>query len=578
MACAVRANHKIKGIKINNKEFKISQYADDTCIFVEDESSFLETFNDVEMFSKCSGLTINQNKSEALHIGPNTKNKHKLLKIKWPEKYVKYLGIYISNNKEEVIEKNFKEKLDKVETILQSWGLRNLSLKGKITVVNTIAISNMIYVSSVIHTPKWVIKKFKSIITNFIWDGKPAKIKYSNLIMSVENGGLRLQDYETKINSILIKWIKEMNKDYSVPWKEYIGQSFDVRISEIPCLNLDSKDMPVFSEELYNDIFRTWAQLHFHKPEYPDDIMRQIIWSNSCIKIGKKVCKSKKYHQAGIKYMKDLVNNQCKVIKKTDLEDKYNVKFTGLEYESIISAIPNIWKKTIKEINKDSIHISPYVAIRANNTYKKLCETDTKEIYWIMIEKIGERATSEKSWKDETELNLTQEDWQTIYCSAYKVPTDAKLNTFNYKITHRILACQQNLCRWKIKQSGKCLKCNEEDTIEHHLVECPEVQKFWKQIFNWWRSISKIEIPIHTYEILFLYPNDNNQLPFKHFNFILLHGLYYTYANKQKNKELDPYEFKSQIKQRLKYEQEISVRQSREKAFEKDWSIMLENI
>jgi hypothetical protein len=303
----------------------------------------------VEIFSKCSGLVINQNKSEALHIGPIPQNKHKLLKIKWPEKYVKYLGIYICNNKEDVIEKNFSEKLEKVESILQSWNLRKLSLKGKIMVVNTLAISNMLYISSVIHTPKWVTKKFKAIIINFIWEGKPAKVKYKNLIMPIENGGLRLQDYETKIHSMLIKWIKEMSKEYTVPWKEYVGQNFDVKFKDIPFLNLEAKDMPVFKEELYNDIFRTWAQIHFHNPEYPHDITRQIIWLNSCIKIGNKVCKPKKYYQAGIKYLKDLMNEECKIMKKKDLENKHGVKFTALEYESMISAIPNIWKRNLKK-------------------------------------------------------------------------------------------------------------------------------------------------------------------------------------------------------------------------------------
>jgi hypothetical protein len=195
-----------------------------------------------------------------------------------------------------------------------------------------------------------------------------------------------------------------------------------------------------------------------------------------------------------------------------------------------------------------------------------------------MIEEIGERATSEKSWMEQTKLNLSEEEWQTIYCGAYKVLTDAKLNTFSYKITHRIVACQQNLCRWKIKDSATCLACSEEDTIQHHLVECPQVLNFWSKIFRWWKNITGIEIPIHTYEILFLYPNDNDLIPFKHFNFILLHGLYYIYVNKKKTKELDPYEFQNQIKQRLKYEQEISVRNSKEKAFEKDWSILLDNM
>ena len=95
LACAIRDNPirgiKIGGIKIGTTEFKISQYADDTCIFVEDKNSFKITFTIVKMFSNCSGLRINRNKSEALQIGLISNYKHKFLDIKWPEKFTKYL-------------------------------------------------------------------------------------------------------------------------------------------------------------------------------------------------------------------------------------------------------------------------------------------------------------------------------------------------------------------------------------------------------------------------------------------------------------------------------------------------------
>ena len=41
----IRSNDKIKGIKINTKEFKLSQYADDAQIFLDcTEDSLNETF------------------------------------------------------------------------------------------------------------------------------------------------------------------------------------------------------------------------------------------------------------------------------------------------------------------------------------------------------------------------------------------------------------------------------------------------------------------------------------------------------------------------------------------------------
>ena len=58
----------------------------------------------------------------------------------------------------------------------------------KITVINTLAISPLLYLANVIHVPSQVITKVKGLITDFLWDGKPAKIAYNLMIQSIKNG------------------------------------------------------------------------------------------------------------------------------------------------------------------------------------------------------------------------------------------------------------------------------------------------------------------------------------------------------------------------------------------------------
>ena len=42
-------------------------------------------------------------------------------------------------------------------------------------------------------------KALKNNIIEFIWNKKPAKVKYDTLINKIENDGLKLQDVESKI-------------------------------------------------------------------------------------------------------------------------------------------------------------------------------------------------------------------------------------------------------------------------------------------------------------------------------------------------------------------------------------------
>ena len=142
--------------------------------------------------------------SEAMWIGDSSNYRHKPYGLKWTHDMVKTLGLYIGTDMQQMTNKNFTEKLDNIQNLAELWCLRKLTLKGKILVVNTLMMPIMIYPCSVIHTPAWVITKYKDINFKFIWNSKPAKVKYSTLINEEECGRLKLQDPETKVKSLHI--------------------------------------------------------------------------------------------------------------------------------------------------------------------------------------------------------------------------------------------------------------------------------------------------------------------------------------------------------------------------------------
>ena len=76
---------------------------------------------------------------------------------------------------------------------------RSLSIKGKLTVINTLAIFPLLYLANVIYVPPQVITEVNDIIIDFLRDGKPPKIAYNVLIQSIKKGGVKLIDFESKI-------------------------------------------------------------------------------------------------------------------------------------------------------------------------------------------------------------------------------------------------------------------------------------------------------------------------------------------------------------------------------------------
>ena len=70
LGAAVRRDTIIRGIKISDNEYKISQYADDTTLILDGTRASLErSFVLLNIFVKLPGLKINYEKTEALWIG-----------------------------------------------------------------------------------------------------------------------------------------------------------------------------------------------------------------------------------------------------------------------------------------------------------------------------------------------------------------------------------------------------------------------------------------------------------------------------------------------------------------------------
>ena len=74
----------IKGIEIKYngfQEIKLSQYADDTTALLSDSESVMQLFELLGLFERCSGLKINESKSELLWLGSWRHGKDTILNL-----------------------------------------------------------------------------------------------------------------------------------------------------------------------------------------------------------------------------------------------------------------------------------------------------------------------------------------------------------------------------------------------------------------------------------------------------------------------------------------------------------------
>ena len=218
----IRKNRGIKGVEVCGHIFNIVAYADDATAFVNDLESarlLLKTFG---IFSKYSGLKLNESKTEICGIGVKRGVEVALCGMKSVNlvtNSVKILGIYFSYNEEIMNEKNFVSVIKKIENVLAVWRMRSLTLAGKITVLKSLIFSKIVFVSFLSNIPKCIIKNLIILKREFLWDGKPPKIKHSALVGSYEKGGLRDIDIEKRVKALRLSWVKRLYDDTEHEWK-----------------------------------------------------------------------------------------------------------------------------------------------------------------------------------------------------------------------------------------------------------------------------------------------------------------------------------------------------------------------
>ena len=100
---------------------------------------------------------------------------------------------------------NWNFPVEKPAKRLESWKFRNLSLKGKSMIINTLALSGLWYTGSVVPLPAWAEKKTSQIIFDFLWSGKNEQIKGEVCYLPYELGGLGVVNVAFKCKELLAK-------------------------------------------------------------------------------------------------------------------------------------------------------------------------------------------------------------------------------------------------------------------------------------------------------------------------------------------------------------------------------------
>ena len=432
MANKIRSNEVIKPFDIPkcSTHFKLLQYADDTLFFIRDECSLKEILDELCLFGKVAGPKLNKDKTIMMWIGDKSKRwnlkQHDLI---WTEKPIKYLGHFIFIDANIALETEWTSKLSKLQKILDNWKRRNLTIFGKVTVLKSLALSQIIHLIIVDSIPNIFLNKLNRLIYQFIWGSKIEKVKRCTLTKDYVDGGIKMIDIKKQMFSFRLKWLGQLLNENKGMWKEMAHFWFN-KLGGINLLLhcdyneeilkiVNEKKIPVF----YGEVLYAWmlirSHVHGKSSSVKENTSEEILWYNQNITLNKRTLFYGYWYDAGITFFKDVVKNKCLLSvenissKITSKKGKGNLVF---DYVKLRKALPTVWIQRVIERNENILEnrILQTPSLSVHNKKKSISDLNSKCYYKLILLNSNLEQTPYCClfWENELEVDI---DWPNVF-------------------------------------------------------------------------------------------------------------------------------------------------------------------
>ena len=574
LSAKIIENENIVGIQVGHINKKHAQFADDLWASLRATQGSLDNFLEtVEAFCKYTGLKVNYDKTQILRIGSLKGSQAQLYTqhaIAWSRR-IKILGINFAADKNEMIIMNYDAVIEKITKITNNWHNRSLTLLGKILIVNTLIISQLVYLFANTYSPYEIyLDRINKLIKEFLWSkGKPL-IKSELLKQSIINGGLKLVDIKLKNYSLKCKWFK-LAMEKSAPWVVRANTILPIPVHDVIDTNITPKDVKSLKgNSIWLDVWEAWASLRHNKVEDISDVLDQSLWCNSYIRTKNKPILTSPLYKIGIITLKDIVcTNTNRLCTWQELKEKWEIDKDKLylEYFKVVTALPTEWKEILRKTNRNVIE-----NYTARIYYDMGAVKFTNKIYWELVNKNPTIDTGKRYWEYIFNCQL-DENWCNIRQIPFKLTLLTKLRYFQYRLLSGKLTTNYLRAKWDKDVSPLCTFCNNlDETPIHILFECEQVKIIWNNLNKWLSYMLKIKIKNFTKEQIIF----NNYLG-KHkevINITILIVKQAIYATKCVKDKLNFINILSKVQNYKKIEYLTSLKTGQIGKYDKKWKML----
>ena len=236
------------------------------------------------------------------------------------------------------------------------WRARDLTLFGRVLIIKSLGLSQIIYSSSILNIPEGFARLVKTKLFNFLWKNKRDKIKRSGLYQDIDKGRLRMIDIEIMLKALKLAWIPILLSSGRQNWRTvpdyYLrklgGLNFLLKCNYDPThLNF----LPSFYQSILSYFHELKSLYNF------DQTQGLILLNNKEILVEGKTLFFREWRDKGILSIQDLLDDTGHILSYPEFKTRYACRSNFLQYYQVISAIPkNLLNKakTSAPVKKES--------------------------------------------------------------------------------------------------------------------------------------------------------------------------------------------------------------------------------
>ena len=534
LAHLIQQNSSIKGISMYGLESLLSQFADDTGAFLSYDRDSLEAFgNALYTIERNLGLKVSYEKTTLYRVGSLRNTEAKVYTTKpfaWSNDPLVSLGLTI-NTDGSLPDCNAMEILQKVRSTCNTWYNRQLSLMGKILVINTLLGSLFVYkLMAMMSLTQEQIKEFEGVVHQFLWKGKRARISMDTLKKDKKQGGLRLVDIGKKLKALRISWIFKLDENSTLSKNAYSQLSPKLGNLIWRC-NLNGKDVrKLFEHSVWRDILEAWSEINFNDP-HSGEIADQVIWMNSHIRRGNYPFLLPTWLEKDIFLVKDLFNHDgsYKSLSQLNLPES-----EWMNYNSVKQSLPLSWCMEPSEC-----------ADKPTSLYGKMltCANTSRFAYNLLIEDGWAVLKYLRRWQ-ESGLDLEYIEFEDAFNRLFLITKLTKFRDFQYRMLLGKLVTNADLYAWGTTECDRCTFCNNQsESLEHILWQCEYVREI-RQLIVELCELCDCNIPRWKDVLL----NGVHEKDAHILNFVLVVAKQYVYRCKCLNVLPNIYQYKKELR------------------------------